>query len=108
MKTSIISLLFATLCCASAAKADAPSWWNLNETHRFALQVNAAGVERHARVASIDLDFARLLSPAQAKEVNFGSVRVIEVSKDGNVLDDAVPFQVTAPAEKAGPHQLDL
>ena len=88
-----LALLAAGLGAARPAAA-AGDWWHDAWRFRVPLTVEAAGVARTDKTVEVALDFGALLGrlgPVGA--VDLGTLRVVEVGADGQVVNDAVPFQ---------------
>ena len=75
---------------ACGAQAD---WWNAVWRYRVPVEVNAGSFARGNKPVNVALNFTQLLGTVGGGTMNDVSLRVIEVSASGAVLDAAVPFQ---------------
>lgn len=81
-----------------AAAAD--NWYNDAWDYRVPLTIGAAGYARAAKPAEVEIDFTALLNDlGRGGALDLQSIRVIEVSARGRVLDDEVPFQFDPAAD---------
>ena len=83
----------ATLTVTSAPPPTA-GWWNTAWRYRVPVTVGAAGFQRTTRPAEVALNFTQLLTTlGTAGSLNENSLRVIEVTSGGTVIDSTVAFQ---------------
>ncbi len=84
------------------AQSTSGGWWNNGWSYRVPVQVNANGFPRLSRPAEVNLNFASLLSGlGAAGTFDPASLRVVEVSAQGVVLDETVDFQFDDPDSNA-------
>ncbi|MFN0158705.1 MAG: immunoglobulin domain-containing protein [Bacteroidota bacterium] len=93
--TSVVDYFFNT---ASRITPEDPlpaaPWWNNAWRFRVSTEINANGFTRSNKPAEVELNFTQLLSSlGQSGTFAENSIRVIEVSNTGAILDPAVPFQ---------------
>lgn len=93
-KLSILILLGSILSKTAIAKTAVSTWVYSDRSYRLAVTVQANGFERLNKVVELPIDFSEQLTNLGASD-NFdeSSLRVAEVTADGNLLHDEVPFQ---------------
>lgn len=78
----------------------AAGWYDPAWDYRVAVTVEAAGYGRTAKPVEVELDFTALLHDLdRGGALDLRSIRVVEVSAQGQVLDDEVPFQFDPAAD---------
>lgn len=96
-----LALLVAGLGAARQVAADG-SWWDGAQPYRLPLTVEAAAVARTDKTVEVAVDFGALLGRlGQVGAVDLSALCVVEVGADGQVVNDAVPFQFDAAPDAA-------
>jgi len=73
---------------------DDTGWWDAGWDYRVEVTAAAAGYARKNKPAEFNLNFTQLwTSLGKTGTLDPNSIRVVEVDGNGDVLDDAVPFQ---------------
>ncbi len=89
----VLTLLAASLGLTRRAAA-AGDWWNDAWRFRVPITVQAGDVAYTDKTVEVALDFGMLLGRlGEASVVDLTTMRVVEVTADGQVVDAAVPFQ---------------
>ena len=88
-------IVFVTTVLLQLAQSlEAQTWWNTRWHYRVPVSVSANGYERRDKPAEVALNFSQLFTavgPARTLDTN--SLRIIEVTATGTVLDTMVQFQ---------------
>ena len=88
---SVVILLAIHFFCASAT---AQTWWNPRWHYRVPVTVSANGFERTEKPAEVPVNFSSLFSAiGSARTLDTNSIRVVEVSSTGALLDTLIIFQ---------------
>lgn len=70
------------------------SWWSATRRFRLPVEIKANGYQRINKPAEVEVNFTQLLNAlGQASPFSENSLRVIEVSNTGAILDTTVRFQ---------------
>jgi hypothetical protein len=78
-------------------------WWNSNWNYRVSLTVDVGSYERTEKPVEQYLNLTAMLrNIAHNGNVIENSLRVVEVSPDGDIIDDSLPFQYDAMTETWG------
>lgn len=79
---------------ASSQTTAVGPWWNENWHFRIPVTVSAAGYNRSNKLAEAEINFTSLInSLGQSGPLNVDSIRMIEETAAGDILNDAVPYQ---------------
>lgn len=95
-----VTLLLAGSFSGLVRGTAADNWYHPAWDYRVGVTVDAAGYTRLAKPVEVELDFTSLLDDLDhGGALDLQSIRVIEWSGQGQVLDDEVPFQFDPAAD---------
>jgi hypothetical protein len=78
----------------NSAPPPSPGWWNTSWRYRVPVNVDPAGFQRSARPVDVTLNFTQLFATLGASgSFNENSLRVIEVTSTGSLIDSTIAFQ---------------
>jgi len=104
-KTILVAILFFHTFHVNtiSANPNMHQWWNSNWNYRFSLTVDIGSYERTDKPVEQYMNLTAMLRRiGRSSSVIKDSLRVVEVTSDGDVIDDRVPFQYDAMTDTWG------
>lgn len=88
------TVIFWLLLGSPSAVLAQSNWWNVNWTYRIPMTVEPANTEQPDRPAAATINFSIALKAARSRGIFVSNtLRLVEVSSNGSVVDAAIPLQ---------------